>query len=241
MFAPLAVEFKKLNRSLVLLLAIAAPTLIALFNFFMQLRAKGPPEWPMITQGSAAIWAFFMLPMSVTALAALAAQMEHGPKSWDHLFALPVARWRLLMAKIIAVVVVVAAMSLGVFCLAWLAAMAAGWIKPEVAATGTFPALDFARTLGLMLAASMLLVAVQLWTSLRYRSFVPGLVLGIGGTFFAVVATSAKEGVFLPWQIPVNMLATDPVRVQTALAVGAVGGLIGFVVLIVHLSRRDVL
>ena len=69
----------------------------------------------------------------------------------------------------------------------------------------------------------------------------PGLVLGIGGTFFAVVATGAKEGVFLPWQMPINMMGTDPARVQMALALGSIGGVVAMLAMIVHLSHRDVL
>ena len=241
MLTPLLIEFKKLNRSLVLLLAVAAPGLIVLFTFLQHMRAKAPPEWEMITMSSAAIWAFFMLPMSVTALTALTAHMEHGPKTWDHLFALPVARWRILTAKVVAVVTVVAAMSVMLFGLAWLAGQAGGWLRPEVAARGVFPAADFASKLALILAAGLLLIAVQLWTALRFRSFVPGLVLGIGGTFFAVVATGAKEGVFRPWQMPLNMMGTDPARVQMALALGSIGGVVAMLAMIVHLSHRDVL
>ena len=69
----------------------------------------------------------------------------------------------------------------------------------------------------------------------------PGLVVGIGGTFFAVVATSAKQGVFLPWQMPVNMLASEPWRVTTALGLGGGVGLLALIALTLHLSRREVL
>ena len=240
-FAPLIVEARKLNRSLAAVLAVAAPSLIAIFVFFNMLRGKEAAPWDMWMVNASAIWAFFMLPMSVTALTALTAHMEHGPKTWDHLFALPVARWRILTAKVVAVVTVVAAMSVMLFGLAWLAGQTGGWLRPEVAARGAFPAADFASKLALILAAGLLLIAVQLWTALRFRSFVPGLVLGIGGTFFAVVATGAKEGVFLPWQMPINMMGTDPARVQMALALGSIGGVVAMLAMIVHLSHRDVL
>ena len=92
-----------------------------------------------------------------------------------------------------------------------------------------------------MFGASLLMVAIQLWIALRYASFVPGLVVGIGGTFFAVVATSAKQGVFLPWQMPVNMLATEAWRVNTALGLGAGVGLLALIIMTLHLSRREVL
>ena len=73
MLAALFVEARKLNRSLAALLAIAAPSLIAVFVFFNMIRGKAPAPWDMWMGSASAIWAFFMLPMSVTALTALVA------------------------------------------------------------------------------------------------------------------------------------------------------------------------
>jgi len=58
---------------------------------------------------------------------------------------------------------------------------------------------------------------------------------------FAVVATSARVGVFLPWQLPANMLATGAWRVNTALALGGGLGLAALILMTVHPSRREVL
>lgn len=237
----LAVEAYKLRRSLALLLAVVAPLLIAVFVFFNLLRMDKPMPWETTLQTSAAIWAFFMLPMSVTALTALVAHTEHGPRAWDHLRALPLPRWHLYAAKAACVLGVVAAMSVLLALLSTFAVLAAGWWKPMVAATGS-P--DFAACLALLgrvFLAAWLLVAVQLWIALRYASFVPALAVGIGGTFFAVVATSARIGVVLPWQIPVNMLAADPVRAHLALAIGSLGGGAAFALMLWRLSRREVL
>ncbi len=241
MLAALSVEARKLNRSLAAILAIAAPSLIAVFVFFNVLRGKAPAPWEMWMGSASAIWAFFMLPMSVTALTALVAHMEHGPKSWDHLRALPLPRWKLYAAKAICVLAVVAAMSAAVLLMAWGAVTLAVAIKPQLAPTGVFDLAGSARTMGMMFLAGLLLIAVQLWTALRYASFVPGLVLGIGGTFFSVVATSARAGVFLPWQMPINMLASEAWRVNTALGLGAGLGLVALVLMTMHLSRREVL
>ncbi|MEY4556272.1 MAG: hypothetical protein RL093_1391, partial [Pseudomonadota bacterium] len=46
-FAPFVVESRKLNRSLAALLAVAAPALIAIFGFFMVLRADKASAWDM--------------------------------------------------------------------------------------------------------------------------------------------------------------------------------------------------
>ena len=241
MFAPLIVEFRKLNRSLALWLAVAGPGLIAVFTFFNMLRGKAPATWDMWMGGASAIWAFFMLPMSVTALTALVAHMEHGPRSWDHLRALPIPRWRLYAAKAVSVLTVVALMSVAVLLFTSAAIALASVIKPSVAPTGRFDAAAYAAIMSRMYLAALLLVAIQLWTALRFASFVPALAVGIGGTFFAVVATSARVGVFLPWQMPVNMLGSEPWRIQTALTLGCGGGLVALGLLLVHLSRREML
>lgn len=241
MLTVLSVEARKLNRSLAALLAVAAPSLIAVFAFFMLLRADKPEPWEMWLGSAAGIWAFFMLPMSVTALTALVAHMEHGPKSWDHLRGLPLPRWKIYAAKAVCVLAVVAMMSVATLGLTILAVKLAVMIKPVVEPTGPMELMRWIKVKGMMFGAALLMVAIQLWTALRYASFVPGLVVGIGGAFFAVVATSAKQGVFLPWQMPVNMLASEPWRVNTALGLGGGVGLLALIVLTVHLARREVL
>ncbi len=235
----LAVEAFKLRRSLALLLAAVAPLLIAVFVFFNLLRLEKAAPWAMTLQSSAAIWAFFMLPMSVTALTALVAHTEHGPRAWDHLRALPMPRWHLYAAKALCVLGVIVGMSLLLALLTTLAVGAAGLLKPAVAATGPADIVGYLLLLGSIFLAAWLLVAVQLWVALRYASFVPALAVGIGGTFFAVVATSAKIGAFLPWQIPVNQLASDPARAQLALALGLGGGAMAFALMLWRMGRHE--
>lgn len=241
MLAVLSVELRKLNRSLAALLAVAAPSLIAIFTFFNMMRGKAPQPWDMWMVSAIGIWAFFMLPMSVTALTALVAHMEHGPKSWDHLRSLPLPRWRLYAAKAIVVLAVVAAMSAVTLGLTWGAVSLAAAIKPAVAPSGPFEWAGYATTMSKVFLAAILMIAIQLWTALRFASFVPALAVGIGGAFFSVVATAAKQGVFFPWQMPVNMLATEGWRAQTALALGCGLGLAVLAMAVAHLARREVL
>lgn len=237
----LGVEFFKLRRSLALLLALVAPALVSVFVFFNVLRMERPLDWNISLQTSAAIWAYFMLPMSVTALAALLASTEHVPRAWDTLRALPVPRWHLYAAKAAVTLAVVAAMSLALALSTGLALNAAGWLDPSVAPSGEADVLAYASLLSRILVSALLLIAVQLWIGLRYASFVPTLAAGIGGTFFAVVATSAKAGVFLPWQIPVNQLAADPARADLALLIGGAGGAVILALMLWRLSVREVL
>lgn len=241
MLAVLSVEVRKLNRSLAALLALAAPTLIAIFVFFNMLRGDTPQPWESWTKGSVAIWAFFMLPMSVTALTALVAHMEHGPRAWDHLRALPVARWKIYAAKAFCVLAVVAVMSLMNLLLTWGAVSFAAAIKPVLAPTGVFDLGAQLILLGKVMLAATLMIAIQFWIAMRFSSFVPALAVGIGGTFFSVVATAAKQGVFFPWQMAINMLSDEPWRMQTALALGGGLGALAMVLAVAHLARREVL
>ena len=234
-----AIELLKLRRSLALLLAVAAPALIAAFLFFNLLRPDKPLPWAMVLQTSAGLWAFFMLPMSVTALAALVAHTEHGPRAWDTLRALPVPRWHWYAAKAAGVLLLVLAMSALLAAMTFAAVALASWLKPVIAPTGTPDIVGYLALLGRIFLSGLLLVAVQLWMALRFASFVPALAAGIGGTFFAVVASSAKVGLVLPWQIPVNQLASDADRAALALAIGAVGGLVALGAMLWHLSRRE--
>ncbi len=177
----------------------------------------------------------------MTALTALVAHMEHGPRSWDHLRALPVPRWRLYAAKAVCVIGIVVIMTALNLVLTFGAMSLAGTIKPAVAPIGDPDLSRLALLNAKVVAAALLLIAIQFWTAVRFSSFVPALALGIGGTFFSVVATSAKEGVFFPWQMPVNMLAREAWRIDTALALGGGLGLVALIAAIAHLARREVL
>ena len=93
----LITEFLKLRRSLVLLLCASAPLCVAIICVMIGLKSKGPAPLDRYWQTGVAFWAFAMLPMTVTALSVLMAQMEHGPRTWDHVLAIPGARRRILM------------------------------------------------------------------------------------------------------------------------------------------------
>ena len=240
MLSVLFVEIRKLNRSLALLLAGLAPALIGVFAFFNLLRGDEPYPWDRLTVSGLAIWAFFMLPMTATALTALVSHMEHGPRAWDHLRALPIRRGDLYGAKALCVLGLVAAMTAWTLALTWGAGWAAGAVKPAVAPSGALDVAAGVRLGGLIVLASVLMIAIQFWVAMRFASFVPALAVGIGGTFFAVVATSAKQGAFFPWTMAVNMLATEPWRMQAALALGAGLGAAALLAAIAHLSRREV-
>lgn len=235
-FRYLTVEILKLRRSLALLLCAAAPACIAILGALILLDRGG--NWRMFTMGNAAFWAFAMLPLTLTALSVLLAQMEHGARSWDHLLALPGARLHVYLAKAVVMLGLVAGMSLWLWVLLHVTGAAVDAIWPGTLKGDPDPAAT-AGILARMAVASTLVAMLQLWVALRFRSFVPPLVFGIAGTFAAIVAVSARQGLYFPWLMAVNVLGTDTARQNTALLLGGVGGAVALAAMLLHLSRRD--
>ena len=229
-------ELLKLRRSLVLLLCLTVPFCVAVICVLIGLKTKGAVPLDRYWQTGAAFWAFAMLPMSVTALSVLMAQMEHGPRTWDHVLAIPGARRRIFLAKTLVMLALVAAMTL------LTGAMLVGGGQLLTALKPIATELDqsaLAATLGKMFLASGLMCVIQLWTALAFRSFVPPLLLGIMGTFVSVAAAAAREGAYFPWLMPLHILSTDPAMQRVALEIGASGGLIGLAVMLLHLQHRE--
>lgn len=235
----IVVEFAKLRRSLALLLCVAAPLFVAVLMGVIFNRQGGRDlGWSMFLTGNAATWAFFMLPMSVTALTVLVAQMEHGPRTWNHLLALPVPHASILLAKLVVTLALCAAMTLALGILAPLSGWLADGVTPGRTLTGSPDLPSLARLLARMFVSAWFLIALQLWAALRWRSFVPPLVLGIGGTFVAVAATGSDMGPYFPWLIPTNALAHSGNAATTALIVGVLGGAVCTVGMVLDTRRR---
>lgn len=234
----LRAEFSKLHGSLALLLCIAAPVFVAVLMALMFIRREGNQPWEIYLLSHAAVWGYFMLPMTVTALTVLLAQMEHGPRTWNHLLALPLPRMHVYLAKLATAMLLCAAMTLALAVLAPALGHVADAVVPAGALTGPSALERFAGVLARMYASAWLLVAVQLWVALRWRSFVPPLVVGIGGTFVAVAASGSDLGPYFPWLIPTNALASEPAAAATALFVGIVGGAACSAAMVMDLRRR---
>lgn len=236
MFRFLIVEMLKLRRSLVMLLCLAAPALVAVIVALIGLRTGKTIPMVNYAQTGAAFWAFAMLPLTLTALSVLMAQMEHGPKSWDHLLALPGARRWLFLAKALVMIALSGAMTGWLLVLLWAGAAILPAFKPI---DGTFDLAATSILLGRMFLASILMAVIQLWAALRFRSFVPPLVLGILGTFISVAAASAREGAYFPWLMPLHMLSSDPAMATLALQIGGLGGVACMFAMLIDLGRRE--
>lgn len=234
-------EIIKLRGSLALLLCVVAPVAVAvLMAVIFNRRGGGDTTWWMYLLGNAAAWAYFMLPMTVTALTVLVAQMEHGPRFWNHLLALPIPRRHIFFAKACVVMLLCAGMTVLLALLAPMLGYLSDVLTPGRTLTGPIGWSELLGLLSRIYASAWLLVAIQLWAALRWRSFVPPLALGIGGTFVAVMVTGSELGPYFPWLIPTNALANDPSAADLALVIGIVGGALCTAAMAVDLARRPV-
>lgn len=268
MLASIRVELIKLKRSKIMLVALAGPALVALLFFSLQASGANLRAWPLYLFAGMTAWATFMLPLTATIIATLLAQLEHGPKTWAHLLALPVPKWRVFAAKAIVALGLIAAMSLLTGALLAFGGWLAGALNPENKLLDPAPFAALAETmadpddqafgdldvmlmvkewrrvvaerLAYVYLSSFLLIAVQLWAAFRFRNFLIPMALGVGGGFFAIFAQASAYGVYFPWLMPFNTLGFMPENVEKALAYGLVGGIGMGLLMFADMSRMQI-
>ncbi len=239
MFALITNEIAKLKHTLVLLVCLAAPLCAGLFPVMIMVNRPGPKPWVQMLGEGAAVWAYFLLPMAVTAVTVLVAQIEHGPRMWNHLLTLPVNRGKLFAAKLIVVLGLMLVMSVVLYLVLYGAVIAGLCLVPGATATGDPQWGDTFTSLLLMNGAGLTMIVIQLWVALRFRGFAIPLVLGIVGTFFALAIQAAHKGVFLPWLAPAYTFTITRPDSLMVVIFGYAGGLLLIPVMLWHLSQHQ--
>ncbi|QDH33672.1 ABC transporter permease [Porphyrobacter sp. YT40] len=228
-------EFIKLRGSLALLLAFVAPVSVVVLNLAISWD-QDVRSFAQFASASAALWAFAMLPMAVTALSVLLTQMEHSRLAWDHALSHIGARPFLYAAKMLVAAIMTWAMH-GVLAMA----MLIGWVILRGAPDPVVLWGEFATILTMlskMAASAMLMVALQMGCAILFRSPIPPLCLGIVGTMAATGAVLSRQGVYFPWLFAINVMST-PDRAASVIWWGCVGGLVTFVVLVTFFSLQE--
>ena len=235
-------ELLKLKRTLAFRMIFIAPLLVALLQFFILWRSRqfGPQFklWETLPRSVLSVWAIFMMPLLITLETALLNGIEHSDKHWKHIFALPIPRHTVYLAKFVVAQSLIAASTLILCLLAVLVGLAATRLRPELANSGPVPFGWIAKYAALVWLAAWLIIAIHTWVSIRWSGFTVALGAGIGGTFFALFAASAQLGKYYPWLLPVNVLTPD--RFETALWLGAIGGIVAAAAGCLEFARRDV-
>jgi hypothetical protein len=243
LFRALYAERLKLKRTLAFRMIFVAPLLVATLQFFIAWNQKrfGPNfnMWEMLPKSGMAVWAVFMLPLLITLETALINGVEHSEKQWKHLFALPISRTSVYIAKFLVAQALALASTVVLSALILLSGLALIRLRPEIPRTGSIPYGWLLKHAVLVWLASWLIVAIHNWISIRWAGFALALGAGVGGTFFALFAASARLGKYYPWLLPVNIFTEG--RATTAVWLGAVGGVIAAVIGCVEFVRRDVI
>jgi len=239
MISLLRAEALKLRRSLVLLVAATPPLMVFALGFLVTISDNGPDNWQIQIMSGSAIWGFFLLPMSAIGLTALQAQLEHAPNTWSHTLALPRPKWQVFLAKAIWAQLILAIVSV----LVMLAGISSTMLGLPFSEHGAMTDdINWSQAVSLysrMYVAALFVTALQWLIATRFRSFAVAVSVGIGGTFVAVAATSSKWGLYFPWLMPVNILASEPESANLAMTYGLTGGVVIYLIGIIWLARRD--
>ncbi|MCM8556863.1 ABC transporter permease [Sphingomicrobium sediminis] len=229
-------EIMKLRGSLVVWLSVAVPGLVLLLGLLALLNDATQAEMFMI--GTASLWAYAMLPLGTMALTVVLAQIEHGARAWDPLLSLPGTRRRIFIIKLTAAALVLGlwtlTLGIGVTILATIFDVR---VPPEL--LSMLPGGSYEAILARMWGASLFMLVVQYGLALYFRSFVPPLLFGVGGIIFAVGATSTKWGIYFPWLLPTNQLASEHARADFALWLGLGGAVVCAAILQWLMARRE--
>jgi lantibiotic transport system permease protein len=235
----LAAEFLKLRRSLVLLVTFAAPACVSAFAALaLATRAPGA-KWERFLDEGLAMWSFFMLPMSVTALTMLLAQMEHGPRMWRHLLVLPVPPARLFLAKAAMAMLLLTAMQMLVYAGLYLAGLSVEAALPGIQLHGDRQMDEMAVGLAAMAVGAGPMIVIQLGVALYSRSFVLPLVVGILGTFFALVITASGTDLYIPWLLQIYATMWPKERGMIGVTAGLAGLAVALPLMLALLKRRE--
>jgi hypothetical protein len=226
----LLAERLKLRGTLALWMCLVAPALVvAVVVLQLMFSDQGrtlPPDqaWARLSLGVLGLWSFLMLPLFVTLEAALLAQLEHGGNQWRRLLALPLPREVHYLAKLAALLGLVAAAQAVVVALVPLAGGLLMLFKPSLGLAGPAPGMLLLGVAAKGLLASLLVVALHTWIALRWRSFAVACGVGMGATVMGfLIGQSPRYGSWYPWSLPVQTMGegSDVGRILAFSAVAA--------------------
>lgn len=243
----LAGERLKLRGTLAARLCLIAPGLVVvlcvlqlLFSANPTPMADGQQAWQRFVQGVLVLWAFLMLPLYVTLQAALLAGLEHGERQWKHLLALPLPRGTHYLAKWVVLVWLVL---LAIIFLVLLIPLG-GWVlqhfRNPLGLSGPPPWVFLLSRSAAIFAASVFIISLHTWISIRWSSFTVAAAVGMSATVAGfLIAQSARFGHWYPWSMPMQVLAGEGERISFVVLVGLAGGAVTLVAGLVDFTRRD--
>jgi len=255
-------EVLKLRRTLALWASLLVPLAVIAMTTAMNLsRAMGtrfdpdqPNSWESLMLDLVLfLWCLVGLPSFVALETALLAELEHRENAWKHLFALPIPRWTIYVPKVLVAFVLVCVSSLVLTVGTGLEGLILLWLRPDLGLTQPIPwGLILLRSFSFV-PAVLLMLSVQTWVAIRWRSFTVAMALGVGSTIVGIMLLRSLKSIastpyspflasIFPWSLPYVVLArqaTTDLR-ETALLTGLLGGLVIAALGCWDVVRRDV-
>ena len=249
MRALLMAEAIKIRRHSATWFAVAAPV-VAVGLFLITLFGQSPtpkmsPDaiWRALMRGGWTWWLAVFLPLLIALEAAALANLEHEAQQWKQLFAGPVPRWQEYAVKLLFCGGLVAASTLA-FGVGLVADVLILDLFNRLNLVTHVPWADLAAQAGRAVLASLPMIAIQNWISLRYRGFAvsagAGLALLLTGAFLAPVRPFHTK-FWYPWTLPsftVLTLESQVEDIHTAVVVGCVAGVVACAVVCWELARK---
>jgi len=243
LIAALSAESLKIHRTLAVRLAVAAPLLLV--GLLTSAGITSPNAIFRSTDLSAAfarpiltLWTLILLPMIAAIITTLLADLDHREHHWDQLFALPVRRSSIFAAKGLIAVTVIWLASFVLFAAAIAAMAGFKWTSHRLAASAV-PVGWMFRLLIRADVASLLLIAILFWCSLRWRNFVVPLGVGVAGIISAIIMVQSRSVAASLWPWTAPAFAANLARSTTPLIIPAAVGIIVAVAACSHLARRE--
>ena len=241
-------ELLKLKRTLALWLAFITPLAIVGLLFMGSVLQPGEADpdvnaWDAFSQIILVLWGLLMLPLFITLETALLSELESTEKHWKHLFALPIPRAVLYLAKLLAAAGLIALSTTVLWSGILLAGTSLRWLRPGLGFEFSIPWLETLQAALLTYLAAWLILALHTWISLRWRSFTLSVGLGMIATVIGLFLTisSEKWARFYPWTLPSMAMNSDPHIVLQVLLLGILGGIVATIAGCRDMIRQDVL
>ena len=203
----LGAEILKLKRSLALWLAALAPLVVVIIQFFLvldrghQFMTGAEDPWLWLGRQTMIFWSFLMLPLFITLETALGAGLEHSGDNWKHLFALPVSRTSLYIAKLSSGMALVGLSQMVLSLYIVLAGTLLDALNPGLG-FGTVPVWDILRYAGISFLSCWLLIALHTYVALRWKNFVVAMGFGFVLTVAGFLILNSQWASFYPWALP---------------------------------------
>lgn len=244
----LRAERLKLSGTLAAWMCLVAPAVVvALFVLQLTVREMrmdasmdAAQAWSMFAKSVIGLWAFLMLPLFVTLQSALLAGVEHGNAQWKHLHALPVPRAVHYLAKVGALVAMLALATVVLAVLMVPGGWLVGRLQPAFPIAGAPPWGELLRWTGATAACALLIVALHAFVAIRWRSFTVAVSTGMVATVAGfLIGQSERFSPWYPWSLPLQVLAGEGRALPQALLLSGLGAVVVTAAGLALWTRRD--